>query len=464
MRLPLCVPFVLLLGGAILGPRSWAAEPVRIESRLEPLVDDALFEQLAGDAALRLHKPTPAEVALVTDRPWEGNTCAYYTIFQDGDRYRMYYRGSHWDEAKNRASHREVACYAESRDGVHWTRPELGLFEFEGSKQNNIVWDGYGSHNFTPFRDPRPDCPPESLYKAVAGDAKGGLKAFQSPDGIHWKYIQEAPILTDGAFDSQNLAFWDPAAKLYRAFYRKGREGRRDILGVTSEDFLHWTSSDFLDYGDAPREHLYTNAVRCYPGAPHILIGFPTRYHPDRNSQVEPTFMTSRDGRHFHRWTEALIPVTAPENRDGNRSNYMTWGVLDLPDDSQHVSVYATEAYYTGPDSRVRRFVYRKDGFVSLHADHGGLVTKPLAFAGDTLWVNFATGDGGSLRFGLEGADGAALAGFGLGDCEPLRGDSIRQAVRWSGGSLGAHAGKPVRLRVELERGDLFSLQFGAAR
>ena len=68
-----------------------------------------------------------------------------------------------------KAAHREVTCYAESRDGIHWTKPELGLFEFNGSKQNNIVWDGPGTHNFTPFLDTNPACPPDAKYKALAG-------------------------------------------------------------------------------------------------------------------------------------------------------------------------------------------------------------------------------------------------------------------------------------------------------
>ena len=91
--------------------------------------------------------------------------------------------------------------------------------------------------------------------------------------------------------------------------------------------------------------------------------------------------MISRDGRRFHRWLEPVIPESAPHDRKGNRSNYMTWGMVEIPDRSNHLSVYATEAYYTGPDTRVRRFEYRKDGFVSLRAGAKGglLVTKPLA-------------------------------------------------------------------------------------
>ena len=73
-----------------------AAEPVAIGSRRELFVDDALVERLSGKADLRLHQPTPQNVALVTDEPWEGNGTNYVTVFQDGGKYRMYYRGSHY--------------------------------------------------------------------------------------------------------------------------------------------------------------------------------------------------------------------------------------------------------------------------------------------------------------------------------------------------------------------------------
>jgi hypothetical protein len=125
----------------------------------------------------------------------------------------MYYRGAHFDERTERAAHREVTCYAESRDGLRWVKPELGLFDFEGSSRNNILWDGPGMHNFTPFRDANPERPAEVRYKAL-GLVPGGLMALRSPDGIHWTRMAEAPVITRGAFDSQNLAFWDPNAKV----------------------------------------------------------------------------------------------------------------------------------------------------------------------------------------------------------------------------------------------------------
>ena len=66
-------------------------KPIRIGGRLELLIDDALIDEMKG-ASLELHNPVPCEVSLVTDRPWEGPSCGYITVFQDDDRFRMYYK------------------------------------------------------------------------------------------------------------------------------------------------------------------------------------------------------------------------------------------------------------------------------------------------------------------------------------------------------------------------------------
>ena len=182
------------------------------------------------------------------------------------------------------------------------------------------------------------------------------------------------------------------------------------------------------------------------------------RFQP-KTQQVEPVFMTSRDGVVFRRWSEELIPITAPKDRDGNRSNYMTWGLLQLPGQDRELSVYATEAYYAGPGSRVRRFTFRTDGFVSLHAEaEGTLVTKPLTFTGAKLSLNIASR--GPTRVELQDAGGKPLPGFALDDCTAIVGDQIGQTVVWKGGSLSALAGQPVRLRFVLREADLYSFQF----
>ncbi|MBN2311321.1 MAG: hypothetical protein JXR94_20255 [Candidatus Hydrogenedentes bacterium] len=383
----------LIALAGLAGSAPAADEPIALGARLEPLVDDFLIDTMAG-VALTLHNPIPRELSIVFDAPWEGNTCCYVTVFQDDDRYRMYYRGSNFDLVTKEHAGQRV-CYAESVDGIHWTKPELGLFEFEGSKANNIVWDGIGVHNFAPFKDPNPDCPPEARYKAVAsGPDKSRLVPFQSADAIHWELIQEAPIITEGAFDSQNLAFWDSARGQYVEFHRGFNEGVRDIMTSTSDDFMHWTEPRYIDYGDAPREHLYTNAVTAYFRAPHIFMGFPKRFVPSRDLGVHPhpgvsdgVFMTSRDGVHWHRWREALIRPGLQQSRWVNRNNMTSWGILrttsEIPGLPDELSIYSTEGYYVGPCG-LRRFTSRLDGFVSINAPGvgGEFVTKPLTFAG----------------------------------------------------------------------------------
>jgi len=431
-------------------------DAVRIDSRLELFADRFLIQAMDGDAGHRVHQPVPHEVAITTDRPWEGNTCAYYTVFQDGEIYRMYYRGSHFDERTGKSAHREVTCYAESRNGIDWTKPELGLIDWEGSKANNIVFEGPGSHCMVVFRDDRPGVPAEARYKGISRGNPKGLYVFQSPDGLAWTRIQEQPVITNGAFDSQNLAFWDPVRREYRAYWRYFGNGVRSIRTSSSSDFIHWGPDSDLQYGDAPVEHLYTNAIRRYPRAPHIFVGFPTRYQP-KNSQVEPVFMISRDGVNFKRHSEPLIPITAPRDRDGNRSNYMANGLIQVAGNRRDYSVFGSEAYYTGPDSRLRRFSFRVDGFVSVSAGEKGgtVVTKPLIFSGSNLYLNYAAGAAGSVAVRLQeiGSEKSLQA--------RLTGDEIAARVDWSSKeNLDRFVGRPVVLTFALKNASLYSMQF----
>lgn len=445
---------------------------LELGTRRELFIDDFLIDSFRGNAALHMHQPQAREMVATFDRPWEGNTSAYITLFQDRNKFRMYYRGSHFDELKKKATHPEVTCYAESRDGIHWTKPELGLVDFEGSRRNNIVWAGIGTHNFTPFKDLNPTAPRSARYKALSrgepedepgGKIQHGLYAIGSPDGVHWTLLSDAPVITEGAFDSQNLAFWDEERRCYLGYHRSFRDGVRDIMTTRSDDFLHWSKPEFLSYGGAPQEHLYTNAIRPYFRAPHLLIGFPTRFQP-RTEQVEPILMSSRDGKQFHRWKQELVPITAPQDRAGNRSNYMAHGLLEIPGHPGELSVYATEAYYTGPGSRLRRFAYRTDGFVSIRAGTGpddGVVTKPFRFKGRRLFLNIAAADG-SVKVELQDGSGTPIPGRTLEDCLDIHADAIEHVVSWArGNDLKRWAGRTVRLRIQMRNADLYSLRFG---
>ena len=119
-----------------------ADEPIDIGSRRELFTDTTLIQQVGGQLQLRLHHPTPREIAMVHDQPWEGNNTTYHCVFKDGDLYRMFYVGRHSTMRKGQLHiGRSSFCYAESDDGIHWRKPKLGLCEFQGSKANNIVMD-----------------------------------------------------------------------------------------------------------------------------------------------------------------------------------------------------------------------------------------------------------------------------------------------------------------------------------
>jgi hypothetical protein len=166
-------------------------------------VDDWLIDHsLSRNVELRLQTPVRREIVLTTDQPWEGNVSGYYTIFKDGSKYRLYYRGS---GAKRDDSVQQVTCYAESDDGIHFERPKLHLHAINGSDDNNVIMAGAAAHNFAPFLDTNPAAKSEERYKALSG-LTNHLTAYASADGIRWSKMQKEPVLTKGSFDSLNLA------------------------------------------------------------------------------------------------------------------------------------------------------------------------------------------------------------------------------------------------------------------
>ena len=212
-------------------PNSRSDEIRRIDSRLEMFVDDYLIERLNG-TSLKLHPPVYAGVAMHYNEPWEGACSGLASIIKDGDLYRMYYRGLPYTVFSD--TEETVLCYAESRDGITWTRPRIGLVEFKGSKDNNILfaWSpetaaGY-PHNFTAFLDTRPGVPREERLKGIGSGSRYAdgwteriLYSLASGDGIHWKKIGASPKFPLGRFDTQNSAFWSETEQCYVLFCRE---------------------------------------------------------------------------------------------------------------------------------------------------------------------------------------------------------------------------------------------------
>lgn len=468
-------------------------EPIRVGSQRELFVDDFLVDSLKN-VRLELQHPQPQEVVLVCDQPWEGNTCIYFRIIPDNGKFRMWYLGAHWklESDDPRETHPYYICYAESEDGLQWTKPDLGLYDFKGSKKNNIcvpeVLD-----NFTPFIDTNPKCPPEARYKAV-GSSKDGLIAWQSSDGIHWDLLGDKAIITKGAFDSQNTAFWDPVSRKYRAYIRDFHNNLRDIRLALSDDFIEWTTPEMLNITPpVANEQLYINCIARYDRAPQMFFGFPVRYvergwspsmralpdlaHRELRAKAigqrigtaitDGLFMSSRDGHNFHRWGEAFMR-NGPE-RHGNwlyGDCYSAYGIVEteskLKGAPKELSIYVPEGHWTHA-TEIRRYTLRIDGFVAAKAplEGGEIITKPLQFSGKRLSLNFATSAMGHLRVELTDANSTPIPGFSLAECDETFGDSLDRTIIWNGNSdTSTLAGKAVRMRFELHDAEVYSFLF----
>ena len=455
---------------------------VNIASRRELFVDHTLIDRMTG-TALKLGQPVDAGPVIHLDKPWEGRFCGYGTIIKDDSVYRLYYRGV--PSAGSDGRDAEVCCYAESKDGVHFERPELTLHGVRGIRRNNVILANTPplQHNFSPVLDTKPGVPASHRFKGLAGTRKSGLVAYHSADGIHWNKIREQPVMTDGAFDSQNLAFWSESEGKYICYYRTfkkiGNVGYRWISRATSDDFVNWSKGEEMSFGDAPPEHLYTNQTSPYFRAPHLYISICARFMPNRQVlsdeeakaiNVDPgyfkdcsdaVFLTSRGGLRYDRtFLDAFLRPGLGVQNWVSRSNYPVLNVV--PTGKDEISFYVVRNYGQ-PSIYIRRYTLRPDGFASVHAPYAGgeMLTKPFTFKGSKLMLNYATSAPGGIRTEIQDASGNPLPGFALGDSVEMIGDQIERTVNWKGGNdVSKLAGTTVRLRFAMKDADLFALRF----
>ena len=466
-----------------------------IGSRLELFVDDYLIGEMRG-TALRLGRPVARETALAYGKPWEGVICGYPTVIKDGDAFRLYYRGVDLDMESGYVF---CACYAESDDGIHFTRPDLGICEAPGGGPNNIIipMGRREAHNFAPFIDTRPGVAEEERFKAVGGtaagehseaDGFGGLFGLVSPDGVHWRRTQQEAIIPPDErckFDTHNSAFWSEHEGCYVCYVRSlhyDEEGGRYrwFSRAMSDDFIHWSQPEEMEFGEAPPEELYTNGAQPYFRAPHIYLFLAARfckYHRamtdeqgERLGLFQPVqaascsdgvFLSSRGGNHADRtFMEAFVRPDIGLENWSTRTNYPAMGVVQTGEDE--LSFYVN-CHYCQPTCHIKRYTIRVDGFASVNAPYarGEMVTKPLRFEGSRLMINYATSAAGSVYVAIEDQNGKPIPGYGLDECKEILGNEIAREVCWENGpDVRGLSGRTVRLRFSMRDADLFSLRF----
>jgi hypothetical protein len=204
-----------------------------------------------------------------------GHAVLYGTVMKQGDKFRMWYLGMVETEIKSGQAPGwwRPMCYAESKDGVSWTKPNLGLVEFNGNKDNNICLIEGDPFSLTRVNDflsilHEPEDPdPAKRYKCAFiahmpyDDIKGGMSqvgvkerrvgAFvtaTSADGLTWKCVSDRPANAGGErFEVSSLYrfgdFYYATGQLISpwSWRADGSDTGRDMLAYRSSDFVNWS-------------------------------------------------------------------------------------------------------------------------------------------------------------------------------------------------------------------------------
>ena len=455
---------------------------------------------------LVVEQPEKSPAWLESELPWEDRDIhAYATVMYDDGRYRLWYEvlGSYFEKASDDYGVR--LCYAESSDGYNWTKPRLGVVPYRGSKENNIVFDGYvgrklGYSGGTVFVDPT--APADERYKlmytgSVSSIKKAMIRGATSPDGIRWNALREH-LLDDYLSDTQTTAHYDPRLRRYVGYFRQSsEEGRRGIARATTADFRQWPRPEMMLLLDGASNHpshdLYTNAHVFYQSAgldqapepenpskeggmilpfrTDVHLMFPSQYSREKDS-LEVHLATSRDGLRWHYWADD--PVVAPGHRGGSQegSVYAGCGLVPIGEDRMAVMyvvypVTHNDSYGDQVSDQALHLgtyhwaIWEKDRLVALEAQGEGAFTTPdLKLLGRRLVMNARTEKAGEILVQLrQRYGGEILAGHGFDDCDPIRGDQPAAVVTWRGDSeLGDLVDQPLEIDVRMRTARIYCL------
>jgi hypothetical protein len=420
-------------------------------------------------AAQKLDRPV-----LEGDKPWEnGRVYIYGTTHRDPatGEFRMWYGSP------------GKMLYATSPDGLHWTKPELDVADYDGQPTNIVIAKTNGGAVVVDEIDPDP----ARRYKALIAEPirVGGFQGYVSADGIHWTPVKDERILTVGS--EMGHLIRDPATRKYFAYIRpyppkhfpKSMKQRRLGAVATSEDFVHWSEMQVCLTPDAVDDAWVKSAEqrtefyamngfaygRSYLGIVplfrieriHDTIG---KEQSKFDGPMEGQLIASRDGLSWQRLADRN-PVI-PSGRDWDRSimNVATTPIV-VGDEVWH---YYTAINTTHGSSRPPKTITlglakrRLDGFVSLDAgpDEAIVETTPIAGRTGRLEINATPSGGGSVTVEVVDVAGKPLAGYAAEDCIPLTTDAIRHNVRWKQHET-LPSDAPFRLRFRFRNASLYS-------
>jgi hypothetical protein len=417
---------------------------------------------------------------LKQEAPWERHSGMTASAIYDGQEgvFKAWYMAGFYTPTD-----KHVQCLAVSEDGIHWTRPSLGLHEALGSKDNNIIipssYHEGMDHWETMLKDPM-DPDDDRRYKAIGWSSydwdgpMSGIYTATSPDGLNWSHTPE-PVFhfhprpgsddLGPVGDAQSMMV-DTLKRRYVAFLRGGV----DRLISFSEDFVHWTPPRPFLRALNEEESLYNNTGFVYG---EQYLGFLTHFDKRPRQQTQTLrLIVSRDGENWFRvpgepiiptggvgeWDRFQILLTgAPPIRVGRQLYIYYRGTA-----RRHAKVPKEYDPAIADDQDPRTMsiglaTLRVDGFASMNAsfDGGTITTRPYFLGGSRILLNVKSDYGKVLVELLDEGD-RPMRGFTKEDCRPIQTDSCGIEVQWKGDPAEL-AERPVKLKFHLYNARLYS-------
>lgn len=412
---------------------------------------------------------------------WDGRQAspwAMRTVLYDEEEklFKCWYNGTDLTDQQSWAS-----GYAVSSDGIHWTKPHLGLIEYNGSKDNNIVFAGWGSV-LKDDHEPNESRRYKAMLMGPVPKNDYGIRLAYSPDGIHW-HEQEPFKIPDWRGRNPDIVAFikdeqesnpDRRFKLIWQDTHQSKKPGPDAVRIKSiafsPDGQHFTGSSdnpILDPNDGPEVENHFVMIAPYEG--YWIMPYEAAWYTPNDLGLYGQYMgdvrlaVSTDGEHFNRvnpfeilirrgshgqWDDCFLVASDKPIVKGNTiylfycgqgQDWSYWPAQNISPNAETAGVGSRCM------SRMGLATLPLDRWTCLETQDreipGTLTTNPIEIMDPNieLFLNVSSLHQNSSFIRVEvldGTSGQVIEGFDRHSCERIEQDAIRRHVRWKGKTL----------------------------
>ena len=406
---------------------------------------------------------------LIYDPKYKVYRC-YYTLFtydQSAAETPLSKRGT--TDYKPMGSRITSLCYAESQDGIHWVKPNLGLVDFEGSKENNILMRY--AHGTGVFLDEK-EIDPSKRYKLMTKVEYNGNRHYMavcfSEDGIHFTKPLEWTKYNPAA-DSHNFVLRDTRTDKFILFTRIWKNGIRVCAKCESTDFINWSEPVEVARGAGFANELYSMVVYPYE---NLLLGLASMYHNgDTEAEnydtvdLELKFSTTGDAWETVAPGDYIIQRGSGRYPNGEFDCGCIYAARPIEMDGKFW------IYYMGGNGRHTNFretsfargYLEKDkfaGYVSRNPEkESKLVTSHFTVYGEDLYILADIEESGMLEVALGTKGGTVYEDFEKDKCILTKQSDGYYKISFKDQSILDLRTKPVSLHINFKNAKLYAIK-----